>query len=94
MKVIAIYEDNHGMIGIASTKRAAARFIVHNNWFGAYDEVWVCALQEGVPANFIMRKQPDEITADDLVDFLLEVFESNEYDIGFNFREEEIWEEE
>ena len=94
MKVIAIYEENHGMIGVATSKRAAARFIVHNNWFGCYDEVWVCSLQEGVPANFIMRKKPNEITADDLVDFLLEVFESNDLDIGFTFREVNVWEEE
>lgn len=42
MKVISIHEENHGFIGIATTMRAAFRYLIDHDWltikFDLYDE--------------------------------------------------------
>ena len=42
MKIIAIHEENHGMIGVATTMKAAFQFLIRTNWltpaFDLYDE--------------------------------------------------------
>lgn len=42
MQVITIHEENHGFIGIATTMKAAFRFLIEHDWltpeFGFYDK--------------------------------------------------------
>ena len=42
MKVITIHEENHGLIGTATTMKAAFRFLIEHDWltptFDLYDE--------------------------------------------------------
>lgn len=94
MKVIAIYEENHGMIGIATSKKAACQFLVKDNWFCAYDEVWVPSLRKGIDAYELIGKPIEEITNEELAEFLLETMEHEDRETCFMFREEEVWEEE
>lgn len=39
MKVIVIYEDNHGMIGIAKDYKNAIDFLLQENWLNSKTEV-------------------------------------------------------
>ena len=94
MKVIAIYEENHGMIGIATSKKAACQFLVKDNWFCVYDEIWVPSLRQGIEAYNLIDKPIEEITNEDLAELLLEAMEHEDRDTCFLFREENVWEEE
>lgn len=94
MKVIAIYEENHGMIGIATSKKAACQFLVKNNWFSAHDEIWVPSLYKGIDAYEIIGKPIEEITNEELVEFLLESIEHEDRITCFLFYEREVQEEE
>lgn len=42
MQVIAIHEENHGLIGIAASRKAAFQFLINSDWltpaFDLYDE--------------------------------------------------------
>lgn len=39
MKVIVIYEDNHGMIGIAKDYESAINFLLQNHWLDSEFEI-------------------------------------------------------
>lgn len=39
MKVVVVYEDNHGMLVIAKDYNAALRFLLTENWINDYTEV-------------------------------------------------------
>lgn len=43
MKVIEIYEDTHGLIGIAKDYKSALFYLYNNKWIEGSDEVWVGA---------------------------------------------------
>lgn len=90
MQVIVIYEENHGVIGVAENARAACRFLVKENWFGAGDDVWEYMTYSNVPVWILMGKQRDEITDEELENFLFNILESDEYDTCFNFRTMEV----
>lgn len=94
-KVIAIYEENHGMIKVASSRKAAVMFLVKDNWFCAYDDIWVCSECKHRPAYQLMGKtNAGEVTERELASFLLYAMDSEEYDTCFIFREVDVWEEE
>ena len=40
MKVITIYEDNHGQIGIALNYYNAVKWLIENDWLDDTIEVW------------------------------------------------------
>lgn len=40
MTVICIVEDNHGLIGIAATEKAAKQFLLDSEWVTAGTEIW------------------------------------------------------
>ena len=40
MKVVVINEENHGMIGIASTEKAAFQFLINRKWLTFGLEFW------------------------------------------------------
>ena len=94
-KVITIYEENHGMIGVATSRKTAAMFLIKDNWFCAYDDIWVCAERKHYPAYQLMGKASvEEVTERELASFLLHAMNSEEYDTCFIFREVDVWEEE
>lgn len=41
MTVICIVEDNHGLIGIAATEKAAKQWLIDTDWVSEYSELWV-----------------------------------------------------
>lgn len=90
MQVIVIYEENHGVIGVAENARAACRFLVKENWFGADDDVWHYQTLSNLPVWVLMEKERDAITDEELVDFLFDILEGDEYETCFNFRTMEV----
>lgn len=40
MKVVVIYEENHGFIGLAKDYNAALDFLMGNNWLDGSTEIW------------------------------------------------------
>lgn len=92
--VIAIYEENHGMIEVAASKKAACQFLVRDNWFCACDEVWVPSLRQSITAYELIGKPVEDITNEELAEFLLKTIEHEDRETCFLFCEEEIQEEE
>ena len=90
MKVIAIHEENHGFIGVATTQRAAWRFIIEADWFSAYEEVWVLGEWVNRPIAKLMNKPEEEISDDELIDWLMENA-GTKYETCFSFEETELW---
>lgn len=91
MKVITIREENHGLIGLATSFKAAWRFILENDWFSAYDELWDTYSGEYVHAFEVIGKNAEDITDDELIDWLLKE-DGARYSTGFTFGTKEIWE--
>jgi hypothetical protein len=91
MKVITIFEENHGFIGLAKTKRAAWRFVIESNWFSAYDDVWDRSTLKFIPVCDIIGKPNTDISDDELIDWLLENVDEK-YATCFEFGYKEIWE--
>jgi hypothetical protein len=91
MKVITIFEENHGFIGIATTQKAAWRFILEENWFSAYDDVWDRSTLEFIPVCHVIGKDYKDITDDELIEWLLENVDEK-YATCFEFGCKEIWE--
>ncbi len=91
MKVITISEENHGLIGLATSLKAAWRFIFENVWFSAYEEVWDAQTGEFIPVAEAVGKKAEDITDDELIDWLLDSNNAR-YDTCFTFNTKEIWE--
>lgn len=41
MRAILMYEDNHGLIGLAACYRFAVEFLIEENWLNDFTMVWV-----------------------------------------------------
>lgn len=40
MEIVIIKEDNHGIIGTATTDKAAKQWLIRQNWVNEYSEFW------------------------------------------------------
>lgn len=40
MKAILISEDNHGIIGVATTEKAAKKWLIDNGWITGSNKIW------------------------------------------------------
>ena len=93
--VIAIHEENHGFIGVATTMRAAFQFLIKHDWltigFDLYDErtgTWY-TLGEAFLAKDI------EPTKENILAWAMQYADDDYmWDGAFYFYEEEISEEE
>lgn len=94
MKIITIHEENHGLIGCATSMRAAFQYLIRTKWLTfnysieTVDHKWV-SLEEAFIAWNIER------TPETLLQWCLD--NAEEYDIwesSFYFDEEELYEEE
>lgn len=90
MKVIAIHEENHGLIGVATTERAVWRFIVETDWMSAYDDVWVLGEWVNKPIDELIGKPAEEISDNELIDWLIENA-GTKYETCFSFEEIDLW---
>mgnify|MGYP003293595149 CR=1 FL=1 len=44
--VFVIKEDGHGVIGVATTRRAGMQFLIDQQWVDGYSEIWNPATDE------------------------------------------------
>lgn len=93
MKVVIIHEENHGFIGVATTQRAAWRWILESAWFSAYDDIWIYDQCEYVPACDIIGKPAEEISDDEFIDWLMENI-GPQYQTCFTFTIKDLWDKE
>ena len=40
MEIVIISEDNHGVIGTATTDKAAKQWLIREGWVDKYSEIW------------------------------------------------------
>ena len=90
MKVTIIHEENHGFIGVATTQRAAWRWILEKGWFSAYDDIWIYDQCEYVPACDIIGKPAEEICDDEFIDWLIANI-GPQYQTCFTFTIKEVF---
>ena len=93
MKVTVIHGENHGFIGVATTRRAAWRWILEKGWFSAYDEIWIYDECKYVPACDIIGKPAEDINDDEFIDWLMENIGS-QYQTCFTFTVKDLWDKE
>lgn len=95
MKVYLVFEDNHGLIGVAETAEAAIRFLVHDSWidenteFCDYRKMDTWKSIGEVLSPFLATNKKDKIFEylKNNPDLLL--FQDSE--IGIHIREEEVY---
>lgn len=89
-KVYAIYEDNHGFIGVATTPAAAAYWLVSSGWICSKDEFFV---EEDCIAKPIEEVVPNEYEGDWkqwIIDNTTDDYENFLPLMGFQLDEEEL----
>ena len=94
MKVIAIHEENHGLIGIATTKKAAFQFLINNHWltpaFDLYDE----ATGAWYTLGDVFESKGIEPTKENILAWAMEYADDAYFwDSAFYFYEEDVYEE-
>ena len=95
MKVIAIHEENHGFIGIATTMKAAFRFLIEENWltpaFDLYDE----ATGAWYTLDDVFKSKDIEPTKENILAWAMEYAEDAMFwDGAFYFSEDTVCSEE
>ncbi len=94
MKIITIYEENHGLIGCATSMRAAFQYLISAKWITfefpveTVNHKWI-SLEEAFIALNIER------TPETLLQWCLD--NAEDYDVwegAFYFSEDELYEEE
>lgn len=91
MKVILIVEDSHGNIGVAASMTAAKHFLLATNWVDAYTMLYVEEREDEDGEHwFSLIDLYGENWKEAYMDFDTDLLA----DMGFYFREEEVYEEE
>lgn len=49
MKVYIISEENHGILGVAKTKKAAKQWLIDSSWVCENCEIWIPEEQNSIP---------------------------------------------
>ena len=98
MKVITIREESHGFIGVATTMKAAFRFLIEHDWltpeFDLYDE----ATGAWYTLRSVFEAKDIEPTKENILDWAMEyaddhVFWDGAFYFGTNIvHESEDWE--
>ena len=88
-KVIAIFEDNHGFIGLAADALSAARWIVKSEWLTELDDIYEYNTGTTNIISVIMEKHGYIQLEDFLADFIDSKYH-NDYSLPFHFSVETI----
>ena len=91
MEVVIIKEENHGIIGVATSEIAAKRYLLATNWITAYTMLYVEERENEdgehwFPLIELYGENWKEVYMNFDTDLLA--------DMGFYFREEEVYGEE
>lgn len=81
--VFVIGEENHGIIGIATTRRAGLVHLIESNWVNEYAEIWSPETHE---YNYLK-----DLYGDGWKDAFLSFGAEELENMGFSLREEELY---
>ena len=92
--VLAIHEENHGIIGVADCAFSAAQFIISQDWVTPYEEVWCAHEQQYITVYEAMERLGYFHDDDAFRDFCAAMFEDKHegYDWGFHLSSMKFWE--
>lgn len=94
MKVIAINEENHGFIGVATTPKAAMQYLVNRGWLDLGTEFYDEETEVWYRLEDIFKLMEIEPTLDNIVDWGVSKFDDWRFWDGlFYFSEIEVHEE-
>ena len=89
MKVIIINEENHGMIGVATSKKAAFQFLINRGWLSFSDDYYL--FDQWVTIEQIFDDNSWEKTEESLLEWAM--MPTLNWDGMFYFDEKEVYEE-
>lgn len=81
--VFLIREESHGIIGIATTRRAGMVHLLEAHWVDEYAEIWNPDTHE--------YNQLKDLYGDDWKDTFLSFNDEDLENMGFSLREEELY---
>lgn len=71
MKIFVLTDDANGTIVAGESKRACIEYLVEYHYLTFYDEIWSDEEEAWTSIHKIMHKEPEDITFDELVDWVL-----------------------
>ena len=86
MEIVIIHEENHGFIGVATTNKAAKQWLIREGWVNQYSDIY----------NHDTSKWEnlEELYGENWKETYMNFDTNLLNDMGFYFREEEVYEEE
>ena len=95
MKIIIIHEENHGVIGTATTQKAAFQFLINRNWLNFGYDLYDKGTGDWETLGNLFEREGIESNKKNLLDWAMKHADDWEiWDGAFYFHEEEISDEE
>ena len=93
--IYAVYEENHGIIGVADKASSAAEMIISNEWVTLGDDVWCCCEKNYISISDTMERLDYPINDESFRQFVTDMLEDNieGYEWGFHLRTISFYEE-
>lgn len=91
MKVYLINEENHGLIGVAASCKAAMQWLVTSDWVNHYSEIW-CPDENARWGGY--NKMLGDLYGENWKEEFFQFSEDQLENMGFYIRKEELIEEE
>ena len=93
--IYAIYEENHGIIGVADKASSAAEMIISSDWVTLGDDVWCCREKRYISISDTMERLGYPIDDESFREFVADMLEDNikGYEWNFHFRTISFYEE-
>lgn len=93
--IYAIYEENHGIIGVADKASSAAEMIISSDWVTTADDVWCCNEENYISISDAMERFGYPINDESFRQFVTNMLEDNieGYEWGFHLRTISFYEE-
>ena len=83
-KVIAIFEHNHGFIGLAKDAHSASRWLINQGWITPSDDICIIMERTCVEIQDVMNKH-GYIQLEDFIEDFIEGKYCNDYTLPFDF---------
>ena len=95
MKIIMIHEENHGVIGTATTKKAAFQFLINRGWLNFGYDLYDKSTGDWETLGNLFEREGIEPNKKNLLDWAMKYADDwKMWDGSFYFHEEEISDEE
>ncbi len=93
--IYAVYEENHGIIGVADKASSAAEMLISTDWVTLTDDVWSCRGMMYSSVSNTMEHLGYPINNESFHQFVTDMLEDNieGYEWGFHLRTISFYEE-